>query len=149
MLVIGAGTRTPEAVRRPTPREPDDVHVFLDAFAVTQRPCETIAGATVDALLLTSLRPAAPKIRLNTEIGDYAVLEERDCGCAFDAVGYRTHLHTIRSFEKLTGEGMTFLAADLHHVLEKALPARFGGTVADYQRVEQQDGRASCATACS
>lgn len=91
---------------------PDAVHVFVDAFAVTQRPRETIAGETVDALLLTSLRPAAPKILLNTEIGDYAVLEERDCGCAFDEVGYRTHLHTIRSFEKLTGEGMTFLAAD-------------------------------------
>lgn len=119
---------------------PDDVHVYLDAFAITQRPRETVGGQTVDALLLTSLRPAAPKILLNTEIGDYGVLEERDCGCLFDEVGYRTHLHTIRSFEKLTGEGMTFLAADLHHVLEKALPTRFGGTVTDYQLVEHEDG---------
>lgn len=120
---------------------PDDVHVYLDAFAVGQRPREAAGGETVNALLLTSLRPAAPKILLNTEIGDYAVLEERDCGCLFDEVGYRAHLHTIRSFEKLNGEGMTFLAADLHHVLEKALPARFGGTVTDYQLVEREDGR--------
>jgi hypothetical protein len=120
---------------------PDDVHVYLDAFAITQRPRETVGGQRVDALLLTALRPAAPKILLNTEIGDCGVLEERDCGCLFDEVGYRTHLHTIRSFEKLTGEGMTILAADLHHVLERGLPSRFGGTVTDYQLVEQEDGR--------
>jgi hypothetical protein len=131
----------PVASQCPSPREPDDVHVYLDAFAVTQRARAVGDGETVDALLLTSLRPAAPKILLNTEIGDYGVLEERDCGCAFDDVGYRTHLHTIRSFEKVTGEGMTFLAADLTHVLERALPRRFGGTVTDYQLVEHEDAR--------
>jgi hypothetical protein len=49
----------------------------------------------------------------------------------------------IRSFEKLTAEGMTFLDADVTRVLEDTLPARFGGSPADYQLVEDEgpDGR--------
>lgn len=48
---------------------------------------------------------------------------------------------TIRSFDKLTGVGMTFVGADLHEVLEGILPERFGGTAVDYQIVERQDAR--------
>lgn len=125
----------------PTPAAPDDVHIFLDAFAVIQRARPTGEGKAVDALLMTALRPACPKIMLNTEIGDYGVLETRKCGCLFDEVGYGLHLHTIRSFEKLTGEGMTFVGADLMHILESVLPSRFGGTLVDYQLIEEEDAR--------
>jgi hypothetical protein len=57
--------------------------------------------------------------------------------------GWTTHLHTIRSFEKLTSEGMTFADADVIRVLDEELPRRFGGGPTDYQLVEEelQDGR--------
>jgi hypothetical protein len=45
-------------------------------------------------------------------------------------------LDTIRSFEKLTAGGMTFLDTDIAAVLETDLPARFGGGPADYQLLE-------------
>ena len=117
----------------------DDVHVSLDAWAIIQRARPLADEDTVDALLLTAFRPACPKVLLNAEIGDYAVLETRQCGCLFDEVGYFTHLHTIRSFEKLTGIGMTILGGDLFRVLEETLPSRFGGAVTDYQLIEEQD----------
>ena len=123
------------------PTTVDDVHVFLDAFAVTRHAESVGDGRTVDAYLFTSLRPACPKIMLNTEIGDYGALETRRCGCSWDELGYTLHLHTIRSFEKLTGEGVTFIGSDLFPLLEEALPRKFGGGVGDYQLVEEQDGR--------
>jgi hypothetical protein len=54
-------------------------------------------------------------------------------------LGWKTHLHTIRSREKLTTAGMTFLDADLVRVLEEVLPARFGGGPVHYQLVEEED----------
>jgi hypothetical protein len=125
----------------PNPSAADDIHVSLDAYAVIPRARAVDNGETVNALLLTALRPACPKIILNAEIGDYAALETRRCGCFFDDVGYFTHLHTIRSFEKLTGEGVTFLGGELFNILEEVLPQKFGGAVGDYQLVEEQDGK--------
>jgi hypothetical protein len=52
-------------------------------------------------------------------------------------------LHTIRSFEKLTGIGMTILGGDLFRVLEESLRPRLGGAVTDYQLVEEQDAAGS------
>ncbi len=57
----------------------------------------------------------------------------------FDDFGYTRHVHTIRSFDKLTGEGMTFVGADLFDLMEAVLPQRFGGAAGDYQLVEEQD----------
>jgi hypothetical protein len=122
------------------PAAADDIHISLDAYAAIQHTRMLSDGDAVDALLLTALRPASPKILLNAEIGDHAVLETRRCWCLFDNVGYRQHLHTIRSFEKLTGEGVTFVGADLFHLLEHVLPGLYGGSLADYQLVEEQDG---------
>jgi len=77
-------------------------------------------------------------------MGDDAVIERRSCGCPMESHGWAIHLHTIRSFEKLTGTGTTFLDVDAIRVLEEALPARFGGMPTDYQLVEEEDadGRA-------
>lgn len=125
----------------PNPAAADDIHVSADAYAALEQRRALGDGETVDALLLTALRPASPKVLLNAEIGDHAVLETRRCGCLFDELGYHQHLHTIRSFEKLTGEGVTFVRADLFHLLEHVLPSRFGGSLADYQLVEDHDGR--------
>ncbi|HEY7601497.1 MAG TPA: hypothetical protein VIB60_03235 [Methylomirabilota bacterium] len=125
----------------PQPAAVDDVHLYLDGVAMVTDPRTLRDGRTVDALLLTSLRPAARKMLLNTEIGDYGRLESRRCECTFDALGYHARLSGIRSFQKLTGEGMTILGSDLYPVLEDVLPRRFGGAVGDYQLVERQDER--------
>jgi hypothetical protein len=94
-------------------------------------------------LLFSSLRPTAPIILLNVSMGDQAVVVRRACGCPLERLGWATHLHTVRSYEKLTAGGAAFLGADVIRVLEEVLPARFGGDPTDYQLVEEEaaDGR--------
>lgn len=123
-----------------SPNTPDDVHLVSDKIATIQRD-RTIGGngATVRALFHTTLLPSAPKLMLNVESGDYGIREERECGCGVVPAAFRDHLHTIRSYEKLTSEGMHFLGADLILLLENELPARFGGTPTDYQFVEREE----------
>jgi hypothetical protein len=122
----------------PHPGSVDDVHVFLDGVAVLADPRSLPDGRSVDALLVTSLRPTARKVLLNTDIGDYGRIETRRCDCRFDSLGYHARLSGIRTSQKLTGEGMTILGSDLYPLLEDVLPRRFGGTVGDYQVVERQ-----------
>jgi hypothetical protein len=73
------------------------------------------------------------------ESGDYATLERRECGCAFEKVGFSLHLHHIRSYEKFTSEGMNYFYGDLFEFMEKTLPSEFGGGPGDYQLVEEED----------
>lgn len=115
----------------------DDLHVMRHALAIVQRRRET-PGGPVDAFLFTSLLPAAPMVLLNVETGDHGRLERRACGCALGALGLDDHVLEIRSFEKLSGEGMSFVGIDLLRVLEEALPARLGGSNGDYQLVEEE-----------
>jgi len=118
---------------------PDEVHLFEDLHALIQTGTPADRSALpAGALLVTSLRPTAPLILLNVSMGDRAVVTQRSCGCPLERLGWRTHLHTIRSFEKLTAGGMTFLDIDVIRVLEETLPARFGGGPADYQLVEDE-----------
>ncbi|MGH8546608.1 MAG: hypothetical protein ACREX3_23935, partial [Gammaproteobacteria bacterium] len=63
----------------------------------------------------------------------------RDCGCALERVGFTQHLHTIRSFEKFTSEGMNYFSTDLFELLENTIPSEFGGGPGDYQLVEEED----------
>ncbi len=120
-------------------RLPDDLHFFEDCYALTLRARKVVeSGPSVDAFLFTSLLPTAPKVLLNVESGDYGVLERRACGCKLDTAGLRTHLALIRSFEKLTGEGMTFVQTDLLRVIEETLPVHFGGASSDYQIIEEE-----------
>jgi len=116
----------------------DDVHVFMDAFAVIQRNRFFADEDRSDALLFSALRPACPKIMVNTEIGDRAVLDSRSCGCLFGELEYMLHLSSIRSFDKLTGEGVTVWGADLYPIMENVLPRRFGGLPGHYQLVQEQ-----------
>jgi hypothetical protein len=90
------------------------------------------------ALLITSLRMRAPIVLLNVSLGDEAMLEPRACGCPLERYGWLTHAHTIRSFEKLTAAGMSFLDVDAIRVLEEVLPTRFGGSAGDYQLAEEE-----------
>jgi hypothetical protein len=117
----------------------DEVHVVIDRVALLQRP-RVVGGSTVGALFCSTLHPGVPKVMVNVELGDYGVLTERACGCPFDRLGYRHHLHTIRSYEKLTSEGMHFMGTELLHLVEVVLPARFGEHPTDYQLVEDEEG---------
>jgi hypothetical protein len=99
------------------------------------------SGTTVDAFCFTSLLPTAPKLMLNVETDDYGIVETRACGCPLDEAGWHTHLRQIRSYKKLTGEGMTLVGNDMLRVLEEDLPGRFGGSALDYQLREEEDER--------
>lgn len=117
---------------------PDDVHLFHDLHAVIQPGMSSVQGLMPPrTLLMTSLRAAAHFVLLNVSAGDEAVLTRRACGCPLEEPGWTTHLHAIRSFEKLTAGGMTFRDADVSRLLEEVLPARFGGGPTDYQLVEE------------
>jgi hypothetical protein len=122
------------------PTAPDDVHLLLDLHAVIRVALDAGAhGAASDALLISSLRPTAPLVLLNASLGDVAELTPSTCGCPLEALGWATHLHHIRSFEKLTTGGMTFLDSDVIHALEEALPEQCGGGPGDYQLTETED----------
>lgn len=126
------------------PVQADDSHLTDDLHAFIQPgDAPTSPDLSPHALLITSLRMRAPLVFLNVSLGDEAIFDRRACGCRLEGYGWRTHVHTIRSFEKLTAGGMTFLDVDAIRVLEEVLPARFGGSPADYQLVEEEreDGR--------
>ena len=121
------------------PAAPDDVHFFHDLHALIQAGPESPDPALpLRALLLSSLRATSPFVLLNVSMGDQALTDRRSCGCPLEARGWTLHVHTIRSFEKLTAGGMTFLDVDVIRVLEEDLPARFGGGPADYQLIEEE-----------
>jgi hypothetical protein len=118
--------------------EVDDVHLISHKMAVLQRPIVTTLSQ-YDAFYLTTLAPACPKIMLNVASGDNGLLEERVCNCPLGQLGFHQHIHSIRSYEKLTSEGMQFLGSDLLLLLEQILPSRFGGGPHDYQFVELEE----------
>jgi hypothetical protein len=121
------------------PAHRDDGHFVSDKLAVLQRERDVGGnGRKVGALVYTTLLPSAPKFLINAESDDYGMLEERSCGCPLGAVGLGTHLHTIRSYEKLTAEGNHFLGSDLLELIDEVLPRRFGGGPTDYQLAEQE-----------
>ncbi len=121
------------------PQEPDEVHHPHDWSAIIQPDALGPArGLPPDALLITTLSPHARLVLVNTSLGDYAKMTQRACGCPLEALGWHTHLHTIRSFEKLTAAGATFHDADIVRVLDEVLPSRYGGGPTHYQLVESE-----------
>jgi hypothetical protein len=134
LMIIGHGCANPDG--------PDDMHLLEDKLAAIQ--CKRNmkhSDITVDSLLFTTLLKSSPKIFLNTETGDYGTIEERACGCGFEKLGLSRHIHTIRSFEKLTAEGSTFLGSDLIPLVQETLPLEFGGNANDYQFMEEPDDK--------
>jgi len=132
IMIIGHGCAHPKA--------PDDMHLCSDKLALIQRerPVEH-SDHHVNAFLFTTLLKSSPKIFLNTETGDYGDMEERACGCRFEGLGFNQHIHTVRSFEKLTAEGATFIGSDLLPLIQSTLPSEFGGNATDYQFIEEAD----------
>ena len=124
-----------------TPEEFDDIHLITDKVAVIQR--QKLLGAgdlSVGALVYTTILPSCPKLMLNVESDDYGILEDRRCGCPIGGLGFTKHLSRIRSYEKLTSGGVTFLGTELLRLIEEVLPKRFGGHPTDYQLVEEEEG---------
>ena len=123
------------------PLQNDEVHVPSDRLAVIQHLRHLGgSGLPIHPFLFTTLSPLAPKLHLNVENGDYGAIETRECGCALERAGLTLRLHHIRSFEKLTGEGMSYHYGDLYELFERTFPAEFGGGLGDYQLVEEEDG---------
>jgi hypothetical protein len=117
------------------PDAADEVHFFSDLHALIQAERPPFPKG---ALLVSSLRPTTPFILLNVSMGDRATITERRCDCPLETLGWRTHLHTIRSYEKLTAGGVTFEDTDIIPLLEEVLPRSFGGGPTDYQLVEEE-----------
>jgi hypothetical protein len=122
------------------PMDINDLHLFKDSLALIQYP-RRVPGSdiSVDAFHFTSLLPTAPKMMLNVESDDYGTIETRSCGCPLEGYGFTQHLRHVKSFRKLTGEGVTLVGSEMVHVLEGVLPARFGGSPLDYQLLEEED----------
>lgn len=121
------------------PRYLDEVHLLTDKIGVIQRSREVGPGGEKrGTLFYTTVLPLCPKLMLNVESDDYGNLEIRNCGCLIGELGYRTHLSNIRSYEKLTSEGVSFLGSELLRLLEEVLPNRLGGNPTDYQFAEEE-----------
>jgi hypothetical protein len=122
-----------------SPLYTDEVHVSAHRLALVRRPAAAGNGAAVRPLLFTTFAPHEVRLLLNVENGDYGDSIERDCGCPLEKLGLTHHLYGIRSFEKLTSEGMNYFYGDLYELFEKILPAEFGGGPGSYQLVEEED----------
>jgi hypothetical protein len=120
------------------PHDIDDMHILADKVGLVVRE-KTIAGSRVQGLTYTSLLPSSPKLMLNTESGDYATVTNHRCGCALGELGFDTHISGVRSYEKLTSEGVSFMESSLFDLVERVLPGRFGGSPFDYQFVEEEE----------
>jgi len=95
----------------------------------------------LDSCLFTSLLYESPKLLLNVGMGDFGGLDSAACNCEFGELGFDTCLGNIRSYEKLTGEGVTFVDTDFVRIIENELPETFGGKSTDYQLIEEEDSK--------
>jgi hypothetical protein len=75
------------------------------------------------------------------ESDDYATVDSTPCGCEWERLGFPEHIRDIRSFRKLTGEGVTLVGSDMERILDDLLPARYGGSALDYQFAEEEDAQ--------
>ncbi len=122
------------------PADGNDVHLLTSDLAVIQHPRPLPgSGVSVGAFYFTTLLATTPTLLLNAESDDFGLIEERHCGCPLETLGLTKHVRHIRSFAKLTAEGMGVAGEHMIYILGKVLPARFGGTALDYQLVEEED----------
>jgi hypothetical protein len=120
--------------------ESDHCYLYKDTTAViSHRHLVEHSDMTVDSFLFTTLLHESPKLLLNVGMGDYGSVYQRSDDSDFGKLGFDTHISSIRSYEKLTGEGVTFVDSDFITIIEKKLPELFGGTSTDYQLVEEED----------
>lgn len=122
--------------------ESDHCHLYKDTTAIiTHKQVVPNFDVTLDSYLFTSLLYESPKLLLNVGMGDFGDLTADSCECGFGQLGFDTTLSNIRSYEKLTGEGVTFVDTDFVRIIEKELPEAFGGKSTDYQLLEEEDSQ--------
>jgi len=140
MVSFYAITETgPVGVSCPSSADARELHLAADRLAVVARPVALADfGIEVQGLHLTALLPGGPKVVLNVESDDCGTVTERRCGCSLERAGYRTHLGHVRSYRRLTAEGVTLVPESALRIVEELLPARFGGSPLDYQLCEQE-----------
>jgi len=119
--VIAAGCDQPHV-------ESDRSHLYKDSMAIiTHIYSVPLSGATVNSFLFTTLLYESPKLLLNVGMGDYGESVSGPCNCGLQDLGLDVHLNNIRSYEKLTGEGVSFVDSEFIGIIEKSLPEIFGG----------------------
>ncbi len=119
----------------------DHCHLYKDTTAIISHKQEVShSDIFVNSFLFTSLLYESPKLLLNVGMGDYGDISYGGCDCDFAAIGFDAVLSGIRSYEKLTGEGVTFVDTDFIRIMEQELPEKFGGRSTDYQLVEGENG---------
>jgi hypothetical protein len=122
-----------------TSTDPNDQHLLRDHLALIQVSRVVPGfGMEVPAFCFTTLLETASKLLLNVESDDYGTLETRECGCPWGAMGLTDHVSDIRSFRKLTGEGVTLIGTDIERILGEVLPRVHGGSAVDYQLFEEE-----------
>lgn len=122
--------------------ENDHCHLYKDTTSIiSHRQNVPHSDLFVDSYLFSTLVHESPKILLNVGMGDYGEARTQTCDCVFGQLGFDRCLSNIRSYEKLTGEGVTFVDTDFIRIIERDLPERFGGKSTDYQLVEKEDAR--------
>lgn len=120
----------------------DCCHLYKDTTAViNHRLAICHHDENFDSYLFTSLLYESPKLLLNVGMGDFGEISTEDCACEFGAARFDIKLSGIRSYEKLTGEGVTFVDTDIVRIVEELLPSTFGGRSTDYQLVEEEGDR--------
>lgn len=133
--VIAAGCNQPYD-------ESDHCHTLKDTIAIIDHKYkEPFRENVVNSLLFATIMFESPKLLLNVGMGDAGIVEKKACNCEFGKLGFDTHVSGIRSYEKLTGEGVTFVDTDFVKIIEKDLPQKFGGQSTDYQLIEEEDSR--------
>jgi hypothetical protein len=115
------------------------MHLYLDRLALIQqeRPVRN-TRTTVPSFLFTTLSPHTGKLLLNAELGDFGEVRASSCSCLFGQLGMNVLLSQVRSFDKLTGEGMSLLGSTLEEILGE-LVLRAGGGPDDFQFWEEAD----------
>ena len=130
------------ASRCGNPQSADDLHLMRDSLALIHRGRRfPWMDEELRALVFTTVSSVAPKIMLNVEMDDCGIVETRRCGCGFDQFEFFEHLRTIRSFSKLSAEGMNVMSSDFLRLFEEVLPGRYGGDSTDYQLAQYEDER--------
>ncbi len=118
----------------------DCLHILSDSLAViSYRRIAELSDCEVDSLLFTTLLPSSPYFVINLEMNDSGAIGRANCDCSLARLGLTTTIQNVFSFGKLTGMGVTLLGSQLLDLLERTLPAKFGGSPGDYQLLESED----------
>jgi hypothetical protein len=118
----------------------DEMHFYSGRLAAIHRD-PNLKDRQADSLLYTTLTTHTAKVMFNGELGDCGAISTRGCRCALGQLGLEVHLAGVRSYEKITIEGMTILSAELDAIIGAAVE-RAGGRPDAYQfrEVSQESG---------